>query len=377
MKLKISAWIFLGFCLFGLLVMLWSVWHWYALQSGQSAGPSFCNINSYWNCDRVSLSEHGKLFGLPIGIWGALYFVFLGCLSLWRSIQPRHLLLACVPSLLACFYFMYILFFVVSAGCLVCMMGYLCFFGAAVSAWFFKKEGGLTLSSSVIAFIVGSVLLGFFAMSQQGSVTALPDKSELDRFKIWFNDLPTEDLPASPFKKGQFSSSLASNKVIVTEFSDFGCPYCGKAAQELVPIILGNPKVEFHFFPMPLDSNCNPRIPAGAGHKNSCEWVRASMCAQEQGEFWAVHDIAFEQAQQNEYRLPHPKDVLSKTKGLDLEKLTQCMASEETTKGLEGFLKLSSDLKVESTPTFFINGKRVSGYLDPRLFLLLIDEAGK
>jgi uncharacterized membrane protein len=38
---------------------------------------SFCNINDYWNCDRVNKSIFAEILGIPVSILGFLYYIFL------------------------------------------------------------------------------------------------------------------------------------------------------------------------------------------------------------------------------------------------------------------------------------------------------------
>jgi uncharacterized membrane protein len=42
-----------------------------------SEAGSFCNINDYWNCDRVNKSVFAEIFGIPVSILGFLYYVFI------------------------------------------------------------------------------------------------------------------------------------------------------------------------------------------------------------------------------------------------------------------------------------------------------------
>ena len=45
-----------------------------------NALPSFCNINSYVDCDGVAKTVHSRFLGLPLALWGIflyLFFMFL------------------------------------------------------------------------------------------------------------------------------------------------------------------------------------------------------------------------------------------------------------------------------------------------------------
>ena len=74
-------------------------------------------------------------------------------------------------------------------------------------------------------------------------------------------------------------------KVNVIVFSDFQCPFCGRAAKTVSDIKkkYGNKiKIAFKQFPLPM-------------HKDAEPASQASLCVNEQGKdkFWKFHDIAF------------------------------------------------------------------------------------
>src|SRR5258706_247705 len=73
----------------------------------------------------------------------------------------------------------------------------------------------------------------------------------------------------------------ANGPVTIVEFSDFQCPFCARAAPLIDDVLKKYPKgVRFVYkqFPLPMHAVARP-----AAH-----W---SMAAQEQGKFWAMHDV--------------------------------------------------------------------------------------
>ena len=62
--------------LLGVACSAYALVHFYHVKMAQ--GDSFaCNINQTFNCDTVALSAYSELFGVPMGIYGAAYFVAL------------------------------------------------------------------------------------------------------------------------------------------------------------------------------------------------------------------------------------------------------------------------------------------------------------
>ena len=52
-----------------------------------SSTGSFCNINDYWNCDRVNKSVFAEILGIPVAILGLFYYLFMSLVffGLWKG----------------------------------------------------------------------------------------------------------------------------------------------------------------------------------------------------------------------------------------------------------------------------------------------------
>lgn len=61
-----------------------------------SESGSFCNISDYWNCDRVNKSTFAELFGVPVSIFGFLFygtfailqFLYLKTINIEKFLPP-------------------------------------------------------------------------------------------------------------------------------------------------------------------------------------------------------------------------------------------------------------------------------------------------
>jgi protein-disulfide isomerase len=149
--------------------------------------------------------------------------------------------------------------------------------------------------------------------------------------------------------------------VIVVEFSDFECGHCAKAFRELkqvLPRFKKDVTLVFHHFP--LNSSCNPAVD-GSFHRFACLAAMASECAAEQGRFWEYHDLLFaNQSSLDRDSLLEYADRL----GLKREEFVACLESDRVKQRVENDVREASRLKIESTPTFFLNGRTVLGALD-------------
>ena len=151
-------------------------------------------------------------------------------------------------------------------------------------------------------------------------------------------------------------------KVTIVEFSDFQCPYCLRVAPTLKKIraTYGDTvRVVWKDFPL---TQIHPQaFKAGeAGH-----------CAAEQGKFWEYHDQLFG----NQQALM-PDDLKKYAAGLsmDAERFNSCLDSSKHAEVVRDGVAQGTRLGVNSTPTVFVNGRRVSGAQPYEVFAAVIDE---
>ncbi len=152
-------------------------------------------------------------------------------------------------------------------------------------------------------------------------------------------------------------------KVTIVEFSDFQCPFCGRAAKTVNDVRkkYGNKiKLAFKQFPLPM-------------HKDAEPAAQASMCIYEQNKdkFWKFMDIAFS----NQEKLG-AEDLVkhAKAAGADEKKFKECVDSKKYADFVKKDMAYGEKLGVRSTPTFFINGQILSGALPIESFSEIIDE---
>lgn len=138
-------------------------------------------------------------------------------------------------------------------------------------------------------------------------------------------------------------------KVVIVEFSDYQCPAC-KGAEERVKQMLTEfeGKIKFVYRDFPLTSI----------HPFAFRAAEASECAEDQGKFWEMHDILF----QNQHALDLDSiNGYAQTMGLDLEQFNECMDSRKYVGEISKDREDGRVAGVNSTPTFFINGQKYVG----------------
>jgi len=156
-------------------------------------------------------------------------------------------------------------------------------------------------------------------------------------------------------------------QVTLIEYSDFQCPACA-AYYPLINQIKDdfgdNLKLVYRHFPLT------------SIHKNALVSAQAAEAAGLQGKFWEMHNALFEhQADWSELDDPTSKFIEYATNlELDIEKFANDLASDEVNQKVKDDLDSALDLKINATPTFFMNGKRITNPKNYDAFKSLIEK---
>jgi protein-disulfide isomerase len=145
--------------------------------------------------------------------------------------------------------------------------------------------------------------------------------------------------PADPVR------GAAAAPVTIVEFSDFQCPYCQRSQEQLREVQKQyGEKVRIVFKQFPLEDM----------HEHARFAAEASLCANDQKKFWALHDWMFNNVQKlNQDAVVAAAPSL----GMDAAALSKCIETHQHAKDVDADIALGNDLGVGGTPTFFINGR--------------------
>jgi protein-disulfide isomerase len=161
----------------------------------------------------------------------------------------------------------------------------------------------------------------------------------------------------APFKGG------SDAKVTIVEYSDFQCPFCSKASKtigELEQKYGKKIKIAYKNFPLPF-------------HTQAKLAAEGAMCANEQDVklFWKMHDAMFA----DQTKLERDNLIATAKKiGAKEADFAKCLDAHKYQAKVEEDVKQGQELAIKSTPTFFINGKLLSGALPIETFSEVIDE---
>jgi protein-disulfide isomerase len=151
-------------------------------------------------------------------------------------------------------------------------------------------------------------------------------------------------------------------KVIMVEYSDFQCPFCGRAEPTVQQVITTYGKdVAFVYRHFPLTSL----------HENARPAALASECANEQGKFWEYHDVLYKDqtALTQTDLIKYATDLK-----LNVTQFTTCLTTEKYASVVDGDEAQGQTYGVQGTPAFFINGELVSGAQPFAKFKAVIDK---
>ncbi len=136
--------------------------------------------------------------------------------------------------------------------------------------------------------------------------------------------------------------------VSIVEYSDFQCPFCSRVQPVLKEVLQKYPdKVNLVFKHFPLSF-----------HRAARPAAIASMAANDQGKFWELHDILFE----NQRALEADKlEEYAAKAGLDMERFKKDMADNKAKyeAQVDGDFKQCQSIDVRGTPSLYIGGKKV------------------
>lgn len=142
-------------------------------------------------------------------------------------------------------------------------------------------------------------------------------------------------------------------EVVLVKHSDFQCPACAAAAPVVDSILeTYGDQVRFEYKHFPLVSIHPLAIPA----------ARATEAAGQQGEFFAMHDLLFEN-QQAWSSAPNPTAIFisyAEQIGLDVPTFRRHMSASLIDDHVQAEFNVARELGLSSTPTFFLNGEQLT-----------------
>jgi protein-disulfide isomerase len=208
-------------------------------------------------------------------------------------------------------------------------------------------------------FALGTFALGTAVLALGGAVAAL---SRFPQFGLDFvrpaqaddPSVPIDDL-MRPNPLGEMAMGDEKAPITVIEYASMTCPHCAHFSEATFPELkkryIDTGKVRFLFREFPLDQL------AAAG-------FILARCAGPDKYFPLIETLFAQQRDWVVQKPLQPLMAIAKQAGLSQEAFETCLDNKEMLEGLEKVRNQASEkFGVNSTPTFFVNGKRLAGAL--------------
>jgi len=239
----------------------------------------------------------------------------------------------------------------------------------------------LAIMSAVIITVSGTALAALMTKEQGDAIL-----KELREIKTLLANQqqprpqivpPARGMPQNLTVKGDAIHVLGKSTAPLTmvEFTDYQCPFCGRFEATTFPEIKRNyidtGKLRLIVRDLPLEGL----------HPYAMKAAQAVHCAADQGKFWAMHDLLFEN--QNKLDADSLNGYATKNLGLNGATFSKCMADGKHLQEIAGEARYAQSLGITGTPTFIIGktqgdtveGRVVVGALPYANFAAVIDEA--
>jgi protein-disulfide isomerase len=152
-------------------------------------------------------------------------------------------------------------------------------------------------------------------------------------------------LPQSINLVGGHALGSPTARVVLINFSDYQCPFCGQFVRETKPRIekdyVNTGKLRYVFFNLPLEKK----------HPFAFRAAEAAECAAEQDQFWGMHDRLYNSQDALD---PEIMPFQARALNLDAGKFAVCFNSEKYASLIRKDMALAASIGIEGTPTFLV-----------------------
>ena len=378
-----------GFAVAGLAASLASTWVHYRILNDPTYA-SFCDVNATFNCTEAYTSRFGAVAGVPVALFGVLFFIFvLGLIVLCsRSVSsrenlPGYVFAVSTVGLAAVLYLGYASYFILNVVCMLCVGTYVAVIGLFITSGVSTKYPMTTLPNraakdvgllmrtpgaltAALAFVV--VAVAAIALFPEQRVTAAASDPAASSQAA----APQASIPAANAGQIQkLEEYLAAQPrvpliaptdgaaVVIVKFNDYQCPACGQTYRDYKPVLAkwaaqAPGKVKFITKDYPLERECNQFIGQDL-HPGACEAAVAVRLAREKGRAEAMEDWLFaNQPAMTPQTVKNAAATVGQVKDFD----TRFAGTLELVKA---DIAQGAQLKIGGTPTFFMNGMRLPG----------------
>jgi protein-disulfide isomerase len=210
------------------------------------------------------------------------------------------------------------------------------------------KESYEAVRDKIIEHVRGKRL----ARAKDAYLQSLRDKNKITilvssaRAQLNLNDTPVRGRAGAP--------------VTIVEYADYECPYCQQVQPTLDKVEAEyKGRIAFAYKDLPLPM-----------HPHAQKAAEAAQCAGVQKKYWEYHDLLMKTKQ---LEVPELKNA-ARQLNLDAKQFDACVDSGVRAEAVRATIDEAQKLGLQGTPSFFINGRYVTGNLSYDQFKQLLDE---
>lgn len=372
-----------GFAALGLATSSASTWVHYRILNDPTYA-SFCDVNDSFSCTVAYTSRFGSVAGVPVALFGLLFFAFALLLiavcarSSSAENLPGYLFATSTIGLAAVLYLGYASFFVLKTLCVLCLATYVAVVGVFITSGTATRNPMTNLPSRAMRDLqllfrtpsaLGAMVL--FIAAAVASVVILREPVTSAAELSPEGDSQPVAPGASAAQLAQLETYLAAQPrrtviapsdgaaVVILKFNDYQCPGCGQTYRDYKAVLAkwakqAPGKVKFITKDYPLERECNANVQQNL-HLGACEAAVAVRLAKEKGKGEAMEDWLY--ANQPAMNPDTVRKAAATVGGVtDLD--NRYAATLELVKA---DIAQGAQLKISGTPTFFMNGMQLPG----------------
>ena len=362
--------------LVGIIITIKLACIYYVANFQQYALSSFCSINDFIDCDGAARSILAQFWGIPLAYWGLFFYLtvlfltfvdklknvrFLGFLNVFKNPMSYITFLGTIAFVVS-MVLAGMSLFKINKLCILCLITYFIDLAIALTAFGAKpKQFIQAMKDTFVDFIAGvksypktfvvllimaTSFLCYSGMTDNFVPHIKKHKSIMKYRKITYN----------PYRVMGNELGDSNGTVVIELYSDYVCPLCyihnimlHQAVKEL-----SNVKIVHHN--LPFDKECNPYININM-HPGACYMSRAAIASRNQGNYWGMSSLLYENQPQKEEDLLKLVEEL----GMDKAKFLKDMEAESTYKEIEDEVSKANEMGLDATPTMFVNGEEYVG----------------
>jgi protein-disulfide isomerase len=207
------------------------------------------------------------------------------------------------------------------------------------------KKSKSSLPFIIIGVVLVAVTVAVVLMSRPNVVSNTPTRNTSASANPAQPSMPPQPGAPNPWARG------ASTRVQLEEFSDFQCPACGNLEPGLRRVIKDygdRIRLVFRNYPLPM-------------HKYAFVAARAAEAAGQQGKFWEMHDLLYDnQKEWSDSMEPRVQFESYATRlGLDVQRFKADMERQDLADRIKADMTRGNSVDVHGTPTVFLNGREL------------------